>query len=200
MQAQSNGWVDARQIEAARRAITGTLRRGGKVWIRVFPDKPVSKKPIETRMGKGKGNVEEWVAVVRRGRMLFEIAGVSRGRGARGLPACAPQALREDEGDLALGGLLMASPETTELRERTADQLREDMEEAHQALFNLRFQAATRQLADVSQVGKARRRIARIKTLLGERDIIAEADRLAASEAAVGDDAADASAEANDGE
>ena len=94
----------------------------------------------------------------------------------------------------------MASPETTELRERTADQLREDMEEAHQALFNLRFQAATRQLADVSQVGKARRRIARIKTLLGERDIIAEADRLAASEAAVGDDAADASAEANDGE
>ncbi len=77
LQAQSNGWVDARQIEAARRAITGTLRRGGKVWIRVFPDKPVSKKPIETRMGKGKGNVEEWVAVVRRGRVLFEIAGVS---------------------------------------------------------------------------------------------------------------------------
>ncbi len=77
LQAQSNGWVDARQIEAARRAITGTLRRGGKVWIRVFPDKPVSKKPIETRMGKGKGNVEEWVAVVRRGLVLFEIAGVS---------------------------------------------------------------------------------------------------------------------------
>jgi large subunit ribosomal protein L16 len=77
LQAQSNGWVDARQIEAARRAITGTLRRGGKVWIRVFPDKPVSKKPIETRMGKGKGAVEEWVAVVRRGRVLFEIAGVS---------------------------------------------------------------------------------------------------------------------------
>ena len=77
LQAQSNGWVDARQIEAARRAITGTLRRGGKVWIRVFPDKPVSKKPIETRMGKGKGNVEEWVAVVRRGFVLFEIAGVS---------------------------------------------------------------------------------------------------------------------------
>jgi large subunit ribosomal protein L16 len=77
LQAQSNGWVNARQIEAARRAITGTLRRGGKVWIRVFPDKPVSKKPIETRMGKGKGAVEEWVAVVRRGRVLFEIAGVS---------------------------------------------------------------------------------------------------------------------------
>jgi large subunit ribosomal protein L29 len=96
----------------------------------------------------------------------------------------------------------MASPETAELRERAADQLREEMEEAHQALFNLRFQAATRQLADVSQVGKARRRISRIKTLLREREIIAEADRLAASEEAVseheGDD--DASAEANDEE
>ena len=77
LQAQSNGWVNARQIEAARRAITGSLRRGGKVWIRVFPDKPVTSKPVETRMGKGKGAVEEWVAVVRRGRVMFEIAGVS---------------------------------------------------------------------------------------------------------------------------
>ncbi len=97
----------------------------------------------------------------------------------------------------------MASPETTELRERADDQLREDLEETHQALFNLRFQAATRQLADVSQVGNARRRISRIKTLLREREIIAEADRLAASEAAVSEDegAADASsAEANDEE
>jgi large subunit ribosomal protein L16 len=77
LQAQSNGWVDSRQIEAARRAITGSLQRGGKVWIRVFPDKPVTSKPIETRMGKGKGAVDRWVAVVRRGRMMFEIAGVS---------------------------------------------------------------------------------------------------------------------------
>ena len=77
LQAQSHGWVNAREIEAARRAITGALQRGGKVWIRVFPDKPVTAKPLETRMGKGKGNVEGWVAVVRRGRVLFEIAGVS---------------------------------------------------------------------------------------------------------------------------
>jgi large subunit ribosomal protein L16 len=76
LQARSNGWVDSRQIEAARRAITGTLRRGGKVWIRVFPDKPVSQKPVETRMGKGKGATDRWVAVVRRGRVLFEVAGV----------------------------------------------------------------------------------------------------------------------------
>ena len=76
LQAISNAWVEARQIEAARRAITHSVRRGGKVWIRVFPDKPVTKKPAETRMGKGKGAPEFWVAVVRRGRMLFEIAGV----------------------------------------------------------------------------------------------------------------------------
>ena len=76
LQAQTTGWVDARQIEAARRAITGSLRRGGKVWIRVFPDKPVTKKPVETRMGKGKGQPDHWVAVVKRGRVMFEVAGV----------------------------------------------------------------------------------------------------------------------------
>jgi len=76
LQAQAADWMTARQIEAARRAITHTLRRGGRVWIRVFPDKPVSKKPAETRMGKGKGPPDHWVAVVKPGRMLFEIAGV----------------------------------------------------------------------------------------------------------------------------
>ncbi len=77
LQAQSTAWVDARQIEAARRTITGSLRRGGKVWIRVFPDKPVTKKPQETRMGKGKGAPEGWVAVIKPGRILFEMEGVS---------------------------------------------------------------------------------------------------------------------------
>ena len=77
LQATTNAWVTARQIEAARRAITHEIRRGGKVWIRIFPDKPVTKKAAETRMGSGKGMPEFWVAVVRRGRMLFEIAGVA---------------------------------------------------------------------------------------------------------------------------
>jgi large subunit ribosomal protein L16 len=76
LQALGNAWITARQIEAARRAITHELRRGGKVWIRVFPDKPVSKKPAETRQGKGKGPVEFYVSVVKRGRMMFEVAGV----------------------------------------------------------------------------------------------------------------------------
>ena len=71
------GWVSNRQIEAARVAMTRHIKRGGKVWIRIFPDKPVTKKPAETRMGKGKGNPELWVAVVKPGRIMFELEGVT---------------------------------------------------------------------------------------------------------------------------
>ena len=70
------GWITARQIEAARIAMTRHVKRGGKIWIRVFPDKPVTKKPIETRQGKGKGNPDHWVAVIRPGTILFELEGV----------------------------------------------------------------------------------------------------------------------------
>lgn len=76
LQAMEPGWVSARQIEAARRTIVRALKRRGKVWIRIFPDKPFTKKPAETRMGKGKGNVEYWVAVVKTGRILFEVGGL----------------------------------------------------------------------------------------------------------------------------
>ena len=76
LKALEPGWVTNRQIEAARVALTRSLKRGGKGWIRVFPDKPVTKKPAETRMGKGKGNPEEWVAVVKPGRILYEMEGV----------------------------------------------------------------------------------------------------------------------------
>lgn len=76
IQATTEGWITSRQIESARVAITRTLRRGGKVWINIFPDKPVSAKPAETRMGSGKGAPEFWVAVVKPGRVMFEIAGV----------------------------------------------------------------------------------------------------------------------------
>jgi large subunit ribosomal protein L16 len=76
LQALEAAWIDSRQIEAARRAITHHIKRGGKVWIRIFPDKPVTSKPAETRMGKGKGAPDHWVAVVKPGRMLFEMAGV----------------------------------------------------------------------------------------------------------------------------
>nr|AKQ05396.1 50S ribosomal protein L16, large subunit ribosomal protein L16 [uncultured Gemmatimonadetes bacterium Rifle_16ft_4_minimus_27071] len=76
LQAVEPGWVTARQIEAPRVALTRHIKRGGKVWVRLFPDKPVTKKPAETRMGKGKGSPELWVAVVRPGRVMFEIEGV----------------------------------------------------------------------------------------------------------------------------
>jgi large subunit ribosomal protein L16 len=81
IQALEPGWITARQIEAARIAMTRHVRRGGKVWIRIFPDKPVSQKPAETRMGSGKGNPEHWVAVVKPGRILFELAGVNEDLG-----------------------------------------------------------------------------------------------------------------------
>jgi len=83
IQALEPGWITARQIEAARIAMTRHIKRGGKVWINVFPDKPVTEKPAETRMGSGKGNPEHWVAVVRPGRVLFELSysdvGIARG-------------------------------------------------------------------------------------------------------------------------
>ena len=77
LKATTRGFITARQIEAARRAITRYVKRGGKLWIRVFPDKPMTKKPVEVRMGKGKGNVEYWVAPIQPGRVLYEIQGVS---------------------------------------------------------------------------------------------------------------------------
>jgi large subunit ribosomal protein L16 len=77
LKAITRGRITARQIEAARRVITRTVKRGGKMWIRIFPDKPVTKKPLEVRQGKGKGNVEFWVAVVQPGKVLYEIEGVS---------------------------------------------------------------------------------------------------------------------------
>ena len=76
LQAQESGWITARQIESARIAMTRAIKRGGKVWITIFPDKPITQKPAETRMGSGKGNPEYWVAVIKPGRILFEMSGV----------------------------------------------------------------------------------------------------------------------------
>ncbi|MFH1435211.1 MAG: 50S ribosomal protein L16 [Pseudomonadota bacterium] len=96
------GWISARQIEAGRIAISRHVKKAGKLWIRIFPDKPITKKPIETRMGKGKGNVEEWVCVVKPGRMLFEIQGVTEllarealRRASRKLPVLTRFVIRE---------------------------------------------------------------------------------------------------------
>lgn len=85
IQSLEPAWINSRQIEAARRAITRHIKRGGQVWIKIFPDKPVTAKPAETRMGSGKGNPEYWVAVVKPGRIIFEITGVERDVAIRAL-------------------------------------------------------------------------------------------------------------------
>jgi large subunit ribosomal protein L16 len=103
IQALEPAWITARQIEAARRAITHHMKRGGKVWIRIFPDKVVTAKPAETRMGSGKGAPDHWVAVVRPGRMLFEVAGVR--------PDIAEEALRLASHKLPIGTRLVVKEE-----------------------------------------------------------------------------------------
>ncbi len=104
LQAQEVGWLTSRQIEAARKAMTNYTKRGGKIWIRVFPDKPVTQKPAETRMGSGKGLPEYWVAVIKPGRVIFEMGGVSpvlaqeaMRRAAQKLPMKSKFILREEE-------------------------------------------------------------------------------------------------------
>ena len=89
LKAEGRGWITARQIEAARVAMTRSVKRGGKIWIRVFPDKPVTKKPIETRQGKGKGAPDHWVAVIKPGRVMFEIEGVAEPVAARAMELAA---------------------------------------------------------------------------------------------------------------
>ena len=103
IQALEAGWITARQIEAARIAMTRHVKRGGKVWIRIFPDKPVTQKPAETRMGSGKGNPEFWVAVVRPGRVLFELSGVP--------PTVAREALRRAAAKLPIGTRILSREE-----------------------------------------------------------------------------------------
>ena len=89
LQTTECGWISNRQIESARVAMTRHMKRGGKVWIRIFPDKPITSKPAETRMGKGKGNLEGWVAVVKPGRMMFEVEGVPQDHARRAMELAA---------------------------------------------------------------------------------------------------------------
>jgi large subunit ribosomal protein L16 len=105
LQATDRGWLTAREIEAARVALTRHIKRGGRVWVRIFPDKPLTKKPAETRMGKGKGSPEVWVAVIKPGRMLFEMEGVAHDVGREALRLAAqklsiPTQVRERAGGI----------------------------------------------------------------------------------------------------
>ena len=108
LKALEPAWITDRQIEAARVAITRFIKRGGKLWIRIFPDKPFTKKPAETRMGKGKGPPEHWVAVVKPGRIMFEMSGVDLASATEAMKLAAQQAADQDEVRQPGGGTLMA--------------------------------------------------------------------------------------------
>jgi len=168
LQAQEPCWMTARQIEAARRAIVHHLKRGGKVWIRVFPDKPVTKKPAEVRMGSGKGQPDHWVAVVRPGRILFELSGVD--------PALAKEAMRLASYKLpiktsSVKAWKVRAVQLKDMRRLSDAELADELKNAKEELFNLRFQLATRQLKNYRGVPAARRRIARALSVMGERKV-----------------------------
>ncbi len=166
LQAQESGWVSARQIEAARIAMTRAIKRGGKVWINIFPDKPITEKPAETRMGSGKGNPEYWVAVIKPGRVMFEMAGVDE--------ELAREAMRLAAHKLPVKTKFVVegrAVKTTELRNHTYRELAAKLDEAKEELFNLRFQMATNQLDNTSRLGQVRHEVARIKTVMREMEI-----------------------------
>ena len=157
LQAQEPCWITSNQIEAARIAMTRYTKRGGQVWIKIFPDKPVTAKPAETRMGSGKGSPEYWVAVVKPGRVMFEIAGVCPARrrsSARRIPRQAVNEMKANE---------IRSMSETELNAKLAE-LKKD-------LFMLRMQHATNHLDNPTRISATRRDIARVLTVIREKQL-----------------------------
>jgi large subunit ribosomal protein L16 len=151
--------ITARQIEAARRALTRHMKRAGRVWIRIFPDVPVSKKPAEVRMGSGKGTPELWVARVKPGRVIFEIDGVTVQTAKEALSLAAS---RSEE-------VVMAEMKPDDIRRMSSDQMDDAVLNLKKERFNLRFQRATGQLENTSRLREARRDIARIKTIAAQQ-------------------------------
>ena len=147
--------VTARQIEAARRAITRAMKRAGRVWIRIFPDVPVSSKPAEVRMGSGKGAPEFWVCRVKPGRIMFEIDGV-------------PMDIAREALQLGAAKLPIRT-KIVDIRSKSEDELGGMLIDLRKEQFNLRFQRATGQLEATGRITAVRRDIARVKTILTER-------------------------------
>jgi large subunit ribosomal protein L16 len=151
-------WLTDRQIEAARVAMTRFIKRGGKIWVRVFPDKPITKKPQETRMGKGKGAPEQWVAVVRPGRIMFEMDGVT---------------LEEAREALKLAASKL--PIRTRMAQRFAeekvsvDELEGRARDLEDQIFRMRIQQSLGQLDAPVKIRFTRRDLARVKTILREK-------------------------------
>ena len=161
-------WMTDRQIEAARVAMTRFIKRGGKIWVRVFPDKPITKKPQETRMGKGKGAPEGWVAVIKPGRILFEMEGVHGDRSQARDGAGGGEAADQDEVRDALRageGVMKA----VELRDLDSDTLEAKVRELDDQLFRMRIQKSMGQLEAPGKIRNVRRELARVKTVLREK-------------------------------
>ena len=168
---QEPAWITSRQIEAARRAMTRSVKRGGKIWIRIFPDKPVTKKPAETRMGSGKGAPDHWVAVVKPGRILFEMAGVGRAEAVEAMRLAShklPVATRVVVRERRDGGGAM---DIDKVRALSDTELEQALVDAKQDLWQARFALSTRQLKDYSTIPQTRRTIARILTVQRERKL-----------------------------
>ena len=166
--AMEPSWITSRQIEAARIAMTRYMKRGGKVWIKIFPHMPYTKKPLEVRMGSGKGAVEGWVAIVKPGRVMFEVAGVSE--------EVAREALRLASHKLPVKCKFVKREETggefkSMIRELTSQELETKIKELKEELFNLRFQLATGQLENTARISQVRKSIARMKTVIREREL-----------------------------
>ena len=163
--ASDRGRITARQIEAARRAMTRYIKRGGNIWIRIFPDKPITKKPLEVRMGKGKGNVEYWVALVQPGKVMFEMAGVEEEQ--------AREAFRLASAKLPIKTHFIKkdcnmSNDLADLRKKNMQQLDAELISARESQFGLRIKHKTGQLNETSELMKVRKKIAQIKTIMNE--------------------------------
>jgi ribosomal protein L29 len=146
--------------------MTRHIKRGGKIWIRIFPDKPITGKPLEVRQGKGKGNVEYWVAQIQPGKMLYEVQGVLRGTGTRGVPAGRGEDPRVHGLRQAVGDVMMKA---SELRDKSAEELGRTAGELREEQFKLRMQKATGQLGQTHLLRENQRDIARVKTVLTEK-------------------------------
>ncbi len=163
-------WLTDRQIEAARVAMTRFIARGGKIWVRVFPDKPITKKPQETRMGKGKGAPDQWVCVVRPGRVLFEMEGVTEkdAREAMRLAAAKLPILTKFATRFAHGEDAMKA---AELRDLGADELGAKERDLTDQLFRMRIQKSMGQLEAPDKLRTVRRDLARIKTVQRQKRV-----------------------------
>ena len=166
------GWVTNRQIEAARIAMTRKIKRGGKVWINIFPDKPYTQKPAETRMGSGKGSPEGWVAVVKPGRVMFELSGVPEPLAREAMRLAGHKLPVKTKFVHARGRWpVMKAVEVHNLEDA---QLVEFADNARKELFNLRFQHATGQLENTARLRAAKSDLARALTVARQRGIDVE--------------------------